>query len=101
MKQSWAIAGVLVGGLLWMSSGCSSATSLSEDFGESMATAVRSHRLPSEQRGAGFVLDGQPAQHIMRRYIRSFDRSSPAASSASSGLLTPSDSGSGGTLAGQ
>lgn len=93
MSQPWHVASVLVGGLLWMNGGCSSATSLSDDFGESTAAAVRGHRLPIEPTADGFVLDGQPAQHIMHRYIRSFDRSSSA---APTGLVAPSGGGSGG-----
>jgi hypothetical protein len=101
MKQPWDIAGVLVGSLLWISSGCSSATSLSEDFGESLATAVQVHRLrpqPVELTGEVPVLEGQPAERIMQRYIQSFDRSSPA---ASPGMLAPSTGSSGSTGLGQ
>jgi hypothetical protein len=97
MGQHWHIAGALVGSLLWISSGCSSATSLSEDFGDSMATAVQVQRLrpqPVEPTGEVPVLEGQPAERIMQRYIQSFDRSSPA---ASPGMLTPSTGSSGST----
>jgi hypothetical protein len=89
MGQHWHIAGALVGSLLWMSSGCSSATSLSDDFGDSTAAAVQAQRLrpqPVKPTGEVPVLEGQPASRIMQRYIQSFDRSSSA---ASSGMLTP------------
>ena len=101
MRQPWDSAAVLVGSLLWMSSGCSSATSLSEDFGESTATAVQVQRLhpqPVEPAGEGPVLGGQPAERIMQRYIQSFDRSSPA---ASPGMLPPSTGSSGSMGLGQ
>ena len=101
MKQPWDIAGVLVGSLLWISSGCSSATSLSEDFGESLATAVQVQRLrpqPVEPTAEVPVLEGQPAERIMQRYIQSFDRSSPA---APPGMLAPSTGSSGSTGLGQ
>mgnify|MGYP001566513444 CR=1 FL=1 len=101
MKQPWDIAGVLAGSLLWISSGCSSATSLSEDFGESLATAVQVQRLrpqPVEPTGEVPVLEGQPAERIMQRYIQSFDRSSPA---ASPGMLAPATGSSGGMGLGQ
>lgn len=98
MRQPWHIASVLVGGLLWTNGGCSSATLLSDDFGESTAAAVRGHRLPIVPTADGFVLEGQPAQHIMQRYIRSFDRSSSA---GTVGLGGPSDGGSGGIVSGQ
>jgi|CXWL01.1.fsa_nt_gi hypothetical protein len=101
MRQPWDIAVVLVGSLLWMSSGCSSATALSEDFGESMAAAVQVQRLrsqPVEPTGEVPVLEGQPAERIMRQYIQSFDRSSPA---AAPGMLTPSTGSSGSTGLGQ
>jgi len=90
MKPLWDIARVfVVGGLLAMMGGCSSATSLSDDFGESTATAVRAQRVhprPVEPMGGGFVLDGQPTERIIQRYIQSFDRSSPA---TSPGVLMP------------
>lgn len=89
MGPHWHIAGALAGILLWVSSGCSSATSLSEDFGESTATAAQVQRLhprPVEPTGEGPVLDGHPAERIIQRYIQSFDRS---ASATSPGMLTP------------
>ena len=95
MRQPWDIAVVLVGGLLWMSSGCSSATSLSEDFGDSTATAARIQRLhprPVESTGDGPVLEGQPAARIMQRYIQSFEHSP---SGVSPGMLTPATGSSG------
>ena len=101
MRQPWDIAVVLAGSLLWMSSGCSSATSLSEDFGDSMATAVQVQRLrpqPVEPTGEVPVLEGQPAERIMKGYIQSFDRSSPT---ASPGMLTPSTGSSGSAGSGQ
>lgn len=101
MNERWDIEVVLVGSLLWICSGCSSATSLSEDFGDSMATAVQVQRLrpqPVEPTGEVPVLEGQPAERIMQRYIQSFDRSSPA---ASPGMLTPSTGSSGSTGLGQ
>ena len=101
MGQHWHIAGALVGSLLWMSSGCSSARSLSEDFGDSMATAVQVQRLrpqPIEPTGEVPVLEGQPAERIMKGYIQSFDRSSPT---ASPGMLTPSTGSSGSAGSGQ
>jgi hypothetical protein len=76
------LAVLLMGSLLETIGGCSSATSLSEDFGESMATAARVQRLPPrpvESAGNGSVLEGQPAARIMQGYIRSFDRSSSVA----------------------
>lgn len=101
MRQPWDIAGVLVGSLLWMTSGCSSATSLSDDFGESTAVAVQAQRLrpqPVERTGEIPVLEGQPASRIMQRYIQSFDRSSPA---VSPGMLTPATGSSGSIGLGQ
>ncbi len=101
MNERWDIEVVLVGSLFWMCSGCSSATSLSEDFGDSMATAVQVQRLrpqPVELTGEVPVLEGQPAERIMQRYIQSFDHSSPA---VSPGMLTPSTGSSGSTGLGQ
>ncbi len=101
MKERRHIAGVLAGSLLWIGSGCSSATSLSEDFGDSMAAAVQVQRLrpqPVEPAGEGPVLGGQPAERIMQRYIQSFDRPSHA---ASPGMLTPSTGSPGSTGLGQ
>lgn len=101
MGQHWHLAGALMGGLLWVSSGCSSATSLSEDFGDATATAAQVQRLhprPVEPTGEGPVLEGQSAERIMQRYIQSFDRSSSA---ASPGMLTPSPGSSGSTGLGQ
>lgn len=101
MRQPWDIAVVLAGSLLWMSSGCSSATSLSDDFGDSMAAAVQAQRLrpqPVERTGGVPVLEGQPASRIIQRYIQSFDRSSSA---ASSGMLTPPTGSSGSMGLGQ
>ena len=101
MRRHWHMAGALVGGLLWMSGGCSSATSLSEDFGESTATAVRVQRLraqPVEPRGVIPVLEGQPADRVMQRYIRSFDRSATA---APSGMPAPASGGLGSMELGQ
>lgn len=89
MRVPWDIAVVLVGSLLWMSSGCSSATSLSDDFGDSTATAVQVQRFHPQGvtvREENPILEGQAGERIMKRYIQSFDRSS---SSASPGLLTP------------
>lgn len=101
MRQPWDIAIVLVGSLLWMISGCSSATSLSDDFGDPMAAAVQAQRLrppPVERAGEVPVLEGQPASRIMQRYIQSFDRSSPA---VSPGMLTPATGSSGSMGLGQ
>ncbi len=95
MGQHWHIAGALLGGLLWMSGGCSSATSLSEDFGESTATAVQVQRLrdqPVEPTGVIPVLEGQPADRVMQRYIQSFDR---PATAAPPGILAPATGSSG------
>ena len=101
MREPWDIVVVLVGSLLWMSSGCSSATSLSDDFGDSTAAAVQVQRLRPQAvtlRESVPVLEGQPAERIMKRYIQSFDRSSSA---ASSGMLTPPTGSSGSTGLGQ
>ncbi len=101
MRQPWDGAVVLVGSLLWMSGGCSSATSLSEDFGDSTATAVEVQRLhpqPAEPTGEGPVLEGQPADRVMQRYIQSFDR---PATTASPGMLAPASGSSGSMGLGQ